>query len=51
MAERRPATLLEFAIAASIAVVPVLLGVVAAGRGSAAGRSRRVGAQRRSDRT
>jgi hypothetical protein len=28
MSERRPASLLDFAIAASIAVVPVLLGVV-----------------------
>ena len=33
MAERRAVSLLDFAIAASIAVVPVLLGVVAAGRG------------------
>ena len=36
MAERAPASLLDFAIAASIAVVPVLLGVVAPGRGRSA---------------
>ena len=47
MAERSaPRSLLDFAIAASVAVVPVLLGVVAAGRGRPPGRSRRLGAQR-----
>ena len=41
MAERRAASLLDFAIAASIAVVPVLLGVRAAGRRGPPGRRRR----------
>ena len=40
MAERRAVSLLDCAIAASVAVVPVLLGVVAAGRGRAPGRPR-----------
>ena len=39
MAERRRSSLLDFAIAASIAVVPIMLGIAAAGGGDSAGRS------------